>query len=117
MRQEYLEYAEAQLAKAEKVAEKWRAAVNAYKEAIAAGIVHPPPEEPLSRRQRVNHLISEAINRIPGGTEFTADTVFKDFLQPGLDRDKSKISISYRLSQMEKNGELKRVGWGIYVKP
>jgi hypothetical protein len=116
MRKDFLEYAEAQLARAEGVADKWRAVVRACKEVAATELVHPPADKPQTKRQRVDYLINQTIDLIPQDVTFNADTVFENFAEPGFDRNKTKVSISFRLSQMEKNGELQRVGWGMYKK-
>jgi hypothetical protein len=116
VKKKFLDYAKAQLAKAEHAAEKWRSVVAACEEALATEIILPPVDKPFARRQRVDYFLSQAIAAIPQGVDFTADTVFTNFPKAGFDRNKTKVSISYRLSQMEKNGELKRIGWGVYVK-
>jgi hypothetical protein len=116
MRKEFLDYARSQLAKAEQVTEQWREVVAACEKVATTEIVHPPVDKSSTKRQRVDRAINEAVSKIPQQVEFTADTVFENFTQPGFDRNKTKVSISYRLSQMEKNGELKRTGWGVYVR-
>jgi hypothetical protein len=117
-RDQILDYMEAQLASAEEVAEEWRITIDIYKKtkSNATKLVRPVKSTNQAKRQRVDYLINEAIDQMPVGKEFVADTIFENISKPNLDRDKTKISISFRLSQLEKEGKLRRISRGVYVK-
>ena len=117
--EDILKTAEADVESWRAAVEKLRTALDAYGEAMEMKRTRfPRPIEGLpQKRQRVSHDIEAAIEAIPKGQIFTLRDVFARFENKGLDYQKSCPSISLRLTELSKNGEIEKLGRGKFKKP